>query len=118
MNRLPETMQDWTASWIIDEPSDRASDLLVEAEPTVLQGERLLAAQAMMSLISIDRELREARADWNQDRFRRLMHARSKAVSRLRRRHQALNPQRTVPLGSLSRRYNANLARYLYEPKT
>jgi hypothetical protein len=108
-------MQDWTANPIVDEPSDRARDLLVEAEPIVLVGERLLAAQAMLLLIRIDRELREVRSDWNQDRFRRLMHARPKAVSRLRRRWLALNPSPSLSLGSLRRRYHANLTRYLYD---
>ena len=81
----------------------------------VLSGERLLAAQALQLLIRLDRELSEARADWNQDRFRRVMRARSKAVSRVRRRWNGLNPAPTVALGKLRRRYHANLAGYLYE---
>jgi hypothetical protein len=97
------------------EARDRTRDLLAEAQPMVLQGERLLVAQAMRLLIRIDRELREVRSDWNQDRFRRLMHARPKAVSRLRRRWLALNPSPTLSLGSLRRRYHANLTRYLYD---
>ena len=51
--------------------------------------DRLLAAEAMQLFIRLDRGLMEARAQWNQDWFRRVMHARSKAVSRLRRRWQA-----------------------------
>lgn len=80
----------------------------------VLAGERLLTAQALNLLIRLDRELREARADWNQDRFRRVMKARSKAVSRVRRRWSSLNPAPAIALGKLRRRYHANLAGYLY----
>ena len=82
-----------------------------------LSGERLLAAEALRLLIRLDRELREARADWNQDRFRRVMRARSKAVSRVRRRWSSLNPEPVIALGKLRRRYHANLAGYLYEDR-
>jgi hypothetical protein len=78
-------------------------------------GERLLAAQALQLLMRLDRELREARADWNQDRFRRVMRARCKAVSRVRRRWNSLSPAPAIGLGTLRRRYHANLARYLHE---
>ena len=81
----------------------------------VLTGERLLAAQALQLLMRLDCELREARADWNQDRFRRVMKARSKAVSRVRRRWNNLAPPPAIKLGNLRRRYHANLAGYLYE---
>ena len=81
----------------------------------VLSGERLLAAQALQLLMRLDRELREARADWNQDRFRRVMRARSKAVSRVRRRWSSLDPMPAIGPGKLRRRYHANLAGYLYE---
>ena len=47
--------------------------------------ERLRAVEALQLLIRLDRELRHARADWNQDRFRRVMKARAKAVSRVGR---------------------------------
>ena len=77
-----------------------------------LTGDRLLAVEALQLLTRLDRDLREARAQWNQDWFRRVMHARSKAVVRVRRRWEKLNP-RPIPLGSLRRRYHANLARYL-----
>lgn len=87
----------WTSSWI-------------------LSGERLLAAQALQLLMRLDRELRVARADWNQDRFRRVMKARAKAVSRVRRRWNRLDPAPTIQLGELRRRYHSNLAGYLYEP--
>ena len=80
----------------------------------VLPREHLLAAQALQLLMRLDRELREARADWNQDRFRRVMTARSKAISRVRRRWNSLNPAPAVALGKLRRRYHANLAGYLY----
>jgi hypothetical protein len=83
---------------------------------SVVSGDRLLAAQALQLLMSLDRELKEARADWNQDRFRRVMRARLKAVSRVRRRWHRLNSPPAVALGKLRRRYHANLAFYLYEP--
>jgi hypothetical protein len=83
----------------------------------VLSGERLLAAQALQLLMRLDGELREARADWNQDRFRRVMRARSRAVSRVQRRWHRLNPAPGVGLGKLRRRYHANLAGYLYEAR-
>jgi hypothetical protein len=79
-----------------------------------LSGERLLAAQALQLLIGLDQALREARADWNQDRFRRVMQARSKAVARVRRRWHGLNPAPAIQLGKLRRRYHASLAGYLY----
>ena len=81
----------------------------------ILSGERLLAAEALQLLMRLDRELRVARADWNQDRFRRVMRARFKAVSRVRRRWHSLNPAPVIALGKLRRRYHANLAGYLYE---
>jgi hypothetical protein len=81
----------------------------------VWPGERLLAAQALQLLMRLDRELREARADWNQDRFRRVMRARCKAASRVRRRWNGLNPAPAISLGKLRRRYHANLAGYLYK---
>jgi len=80
----------------------------------VLSGERLLVAQALQLLMRLDRELREARADWNQDRFRRVMKARAKAVSRVRRRWSSLDPMPAIGPGKLRRRYHANLAGYLY----
>ncbi len=83
----------------------------------VLSGERLLAAQALQLLMRLDRELREARADWNQDRFRRVMRARCNAVARVRRRWNSLNPAPAIGLGKLRRRYHANLAGYLYETR-
>ena len=79
--------------------------------------ERLLAAQALQLLMRLDWELRQARADWNHDRFRRVMKARCKAVSRVRRRWNSLDPAPAIGLGRLRRRYHANLAGYLYEVK-
>lgn len=81
----------------------------------ILTGERLLTVQALQLLIRLDRDLRETRADWNHDRFRRIMRARSNAVSRVRRRWQRLNPVPAIGLGRMRRRYHANLARYLYQ---
>lgn len=80
-----------------------------------LKPDRKLAFEAMTLLVRLDRELREARADWNQDRFRRLMRMRPSVVVRLRRRWEILNPKPPIPLGSVRRRYHANLAGYLYD---
>src|SRR6266567_5079027 len=66
----------------------------------VLSGERLLAAQALRLLMRLDSELREARAVWNQDRFRRVMQARSQAASRVLRRWTSVNPPPAISLGS------------------
>jgi len=88
---------------------------LPDADSVGLTGSRLLTFEAMHLLMSLDRDLREARAQWNQDWFRRLMRIRSRAVSRLRRRWAKLDPPPAIPLGALRRRYHANLARYLYE---
>ena len=85
-----------------------------KAQPIALTGERLLVAQAMSLLMRLDSELLEARALWNQDWFRRVMRSRSKAASRLRRRWGRIIPPPAIPLGSLRRRYHANLAGYLY----
>lgn len=81
-----------------------------------LSGDRLLTYQAIRLLMRLDTELRYARADFHEDRFRRIMRARPKAVVRLRRRWVMLDPQPSIPLGSLRRRYHANLAQYLYKP--
>jgi hypothetical protein len=86
-----------------------------DADSVVLTGCHLLTFEAMHLLISIDRDLREARAQWNQDWFRRLMRIRPKAVSRLRRRWAKLDPPPAISPGSLRRRYHANLAQYLYQ---
>ena len=87
---------------------------LQDADSVVLTESHLLTFEAMHLLISLDRDLREARAQWNQDWFRRLMRIRPKAVSRLRRRWAKLDPPPAIPLGRLRRRYHANLAKYLY----
>jgi hypothetical protein len=76
--------------------------------------DRRLATQAMTLLMRIDGDLRFARAGWNEDRFRRLMRLRSKAVRRLQRRWVKVAPKPRMPLGSLRRRYHANVAGYLY----
>jgi hypothetical protein len=91
---------------------------LGEPQPIVLTGERLLAAEAMRLLIRVDRDMLEARAQWNQDWFRRLMRIRPKAVLRLRRRWTSVHPVPFIPLGSLRRRYHANLARYFQTGST
>jgi hypothetical protein len=84
--------------------------------PKALPHDRELAAQAMTVYMRIESELRKARAEWNQDRFRRLMRLRPRVVARLRRRWELLSPRPRITLGSLRRRYHANLARHLYEP--
>ena len=89
---------------------------LAESQSIVLTGERLLAAEAMQLLMRVDRDILEARAQWNQDWFRRLMHIRPRAISRLRRRWARLDRPPAIPLGNLRRRYHANLANYLYQP--
>jgi len=86
---------------------------LPDGDSVVLTGDRLLSFEAMHLLLSLDRDLREARAQWNQDWFRRLMRIRPRAVSRLRRRWAKLDPLPAIPLGPLRRRYHANLALYL-----
>ena len=88
-----------------------------DADSVVLTGCHLLTFEAMHLLISIDRDLQEARAQWNQDWFRRIMRIRPKAVIRLRRRWAKLEPTPAVLLGSLRRRYHANLAGHPYERK-
>src|SRR6266404_1010515 len=85
-----------------------------EAGPAALVGERLLAAQAAWLLFHLDKDLMEARAQFNQDWFRRVMRIRSKAASRLRRRWGKIYPPPAIPLGNLRRRYHVHLARYLY----
>jgi hypothetical protein len=78
-----------------------------------LKPDRKLAFEAMTLLMRLDRELKEARADWNQDRFRRLMRLHPKVVMRLQRRWERLDPQPRIPLGSLRRRHHANIAGHL-----
>ena len=91
---------------------------LVTTSPRPLwKPDRRLAFESMTLLMRLDRELREARADWNQDRFRRLMRLRPRIVARLRRRWEILNPLPPIPLGTLRRRYHANLAGHLYESR-
>lgn len=91
-----------------------SSHVLPDVDSVVLTGGRLLTYEAMHLLILLDRDLREARAQWNQDWFRRLMRIRPKAVSRLRRRWAKLDPPPAIPLGTVKRRYHANLSKYLY----
>ena len=91
-----------------------SSQPLLETWPVILTGDRLLVVEAMSLLIRLDQDLRKARAQFNQDWFRRIMRARHNAVARLRRRWSKISPAPTIPLGSLRRRYHANLAKYLY----
>lgn len=92
-----------------------ASSLTAEALPFALVGDRLLAFQALQLLMRLDRDLLEARAQWNQAWFRRLMRIRPRAVRRLARRWERLTPIPSIRLGTLRRRYHANLACYLYD---
>lgn len=78
-----------------------------------LSPDRELTAQAMTLVMRIDAELREARADWNDDRFRRLMRLRPRAVHRLVRRWERVNPRPAIPLGTLRRRYHSSIGGYL-----
>jgi hypothetical protein len=94
---------------------DDAQSFETDELASMLSGHGLLAAQAMRLLIRLDQNLRKARAQFNQDWFRRIMRARPKAVSRLRRRWSKMAPPPPIPLGSLRRRYHANLAKYLYK---
>ena len=91
---------------------------LVTTSPRPLwKPDRRLAFEAMTLLMRLDRDLRETRADWNQDWFRRLMRLRPRVVARLRRRWEILNPLPAIPLGTLRRRYHANLAGHLHESR-
>ena len=82
--------------------------------PKALPPDRELVVEAMTLFMRIESEVREARAEWNRDRFRRLMRLRPRVVARLRRRWEELNPSPRIPLGRLRRRYHANLAGHLY----
>lgn len=88
--------------------------LMRPATTASLTADRLLAFDAMRLLIRLDGMLREARADWNQDRFRRVMRLRATAVVRLRRRWARIDPPPPVVHGDLRRRYHSNLSCYLY----
>jgi len=89
--------------------------LTAPAPPLCLSPDRELTAEAMTLLMQVDNELLAARADWDEDRFRRLMRLRPKAGCRLRRRWEQLNPKPRIPLGTLRRRYHANLAGHSYD---
>lgn len=91
--------------------------LTAEALPVALVGDRLLAFQALQLVMRLDRDLLEARAQWNQDWFRRLMRIRPRVVRRLSRRWERLTPTPSLRLGTLRRHYHANLARYLYDTR-
>ena len=91
--------------------------LVTTLPPACLKPDRKLAFEAMTLFVRIESEVREARAEWNQDRFRRLMRLRPRAVARLRRRWEKLDPLPRIPLGTLRRRYHANLGHYLYTAK-
>ena len=84
------------------------------ASPPRLPIDQELTVEAMALLMRIDSGVRDARADWNEDRFRRLMRLRPSAVRRLRRRWERLNPKPRIPLGNLRRRYHSNVAGYLF----
>jgi len=87
-------------------PVSAVSETYVRSATEVSQ---LEAATAMGLLIRLDRDLRQARAQFNQDWFRRLMRIRKNAVSRLRRRWYKVEPPPVLALGHLRRRYRANL---------
>jgi hypothetical protein len=113
-------VEEFAASWGVTE-NGRALTIrcysypvLTSLSPKSLPLDRKLVVEAMTLFMRIESELREARAEWNRDRFRRLMRLRPKTVARLCRRWERLNPQPRIPLGSLRRRYHANLAGHLY----
>jgi hypothetical protein len=85
--------------------------------PVTMVGDRMLAFQALRLLMRIDRELLEARAQWNQDWFRRLMRIRRRVVRRLSRRWEKVTPPPSIRVEMLRRRYHPNLASYLYETR-
>jgi hypothetical protein len=87
--------------------------VMTVSSPQPLSADRKLAIEAMTLFMRIESEVREARADWNEDRFRRLMRLRPKAVARLRRRWERLNPSPRILLGNLQRRYHAKIAGHL-----
>ena len=88
--------------------------VITTSPPKRLSADRELAVEAMTLFLRIESQVREARAEWNQDRFRRVMHLRPRVVSRLRRRWERLDPQPRIALGSLRRRFHASLSGYLY----
>src|SRR5258708_26393423 len=71
--------------------------LVADSTLTALRPDRRLAAQAITLLMQIDGALRLARADWNEDRFRRLMRLRSTAVRRVHGGGQCLPPTLECP---------------------
>ncbi len=87
--------------------------VMATSPPKPLPPDRELAVQTMILFMRIESEVREARAEWNQDRLRRLMRLRPKVVARLQRRWERLNPLPRIPLGSLRRRCHANISAYL-----
>jgi hypothetical protein len=90
-----------------------AYSVVTTSVPKRLAPDRQLAVEAMTLYIRVENEFREARADWNEDRFRRLMRLRPRVVARLRRRWEIMNPRPRIPLGTLRRRYHPNLAGHL-----
>lgn len=94
-------------------PSAEELALPSTTQPEQLTVEWRLVLQAMSLFRHVDKELKEARAQWNQDWFHRIMRCRSRAVSRLRRRWNRITPTPVTPLGALRRRYDSNLAKYL-----
>lgn len=85
----------------------------ISARPGVLLTESRLVAESLQLLFRLDRDLRDARAQWNYDWFRRVMRIRARAVRRVKRRCQKLPTVPTIALGGLARRYHSNLAKYL-----
>jgi hypothetical protein len=90
-----------------------AYPVVTTSVPKRLPSDRQLAVEAMTLYMRVENESRAARADWNKDRFRRLMRLRPRVVARLLRRWEILNPQPRIPLGTLRCRYHANLASHL-----
>ena len=55
--------------------------LLTTSPRPLLKPDRKLVFEALTLLMRLDRELREVRVDWNQDRFRRLMRSRPRVIA-------------------------------------
>lgn len=87
---------------------------VIDSHSLTFTGKQALAVEAAQLLIRLDHDLLEARAQWNQDWFRRLMRSRPKVVRRLRRRWQQLERLPAIDLGRLQRRHHAHLGGHFY----
>ena len=95
---------------------DLSISTLIDEWRRALPENCLLALRALRLLRLLDRELEEARAQWNQDWFRRVMRVRARAIARLQRRWERVFPGAPLEAKDLRRRYHANVGLYLYKP--